>query len=1030
MHTNHSAYFQYSDSPNFKSVTLRGIHFHKYCLSVVRLIAKRIVNLSAEDTRKIFREANIYSFKKLKKSQATHMKRHGGHECTVELTTECLPTVFGENDKELEPMNISPNDCFRKEAICEAKGLDMLQRIHNQFNSENNHQAKKDQGLMRIALDVPETKASKRYFYVICEARHSRGHVCDLSRFIVDSLCSKDQSLYEVIRDRPRRQYLDVEWISNENEGNGKLIALLTLYKKFNRENDNPANYKISIISGCRQKDSKYKNSYHIVFENMFFRNKEEHASHMKHFRQWLVEHEKLTGDNMVSEISHIANHKKYTKAVFVFSYDHAVYTTNRLMRLLGQSKIQVDDAGNKRSTPFVKYVPGEPLPFEVVPEIYTISVFNAKEYCDVKTKEPLTMYNMWGLTRKHVADYDRHDKAYKQQSIRETFHDDPEKFGKKLFNVQEEIPVNFVRRKTWKDVNAKELRSHDYNDYLRFLTAVLATHSNITDDELIEWTEHSSESRAVILMLSAKNSIRPELMGCYKKLMCQYGLLDHSPIPSANKALEVFFKRDACNKYIRELKNESEYEEAPEFTVFSQEHILQHLSATYDDITLLSGCMGSGKTYCVIEHIVNKMSKGSLVTYIVPRVSLAIEIASKFKGRENINVFRGQIAFPSPTQINIEIVVINSVTKLSDRHSDLVIIDELNTTLGNFKMDNFNTAATCTRLYSKILDKRSNVIIMEAMYSLNAINFVRAINMEQGEGIEKPIPVEFRLKKIQAIGLNFDQINLRRTIIEVEYDMYDLEYRRNGFITNMMHEVIYCNNNIAIACGNKKTATKLKHILESENKTVMLCAFGRKYDLNKVGKYNVFIYTSCVTAGISIDIKNHFDSVFVMFPSLGADGEWKSPPIDHMMQMTGRVRNPITNKMYVCVEPRLGKVKDIKPFKWLTNNIPIDVHQGQEYTFRSLVHDMTALEYHTLVVLWLKEYAYPGSSVAQQHFVSSTNRLPDLANIKHKLALDQAKLRDKYQKQRYVTFASTLASRVLREKIGIGFNYYKESIQ
>ena len=323
---------------------------------------------------------------------------------------------------------------------------------------------------------------------------------------------------------------------------------------------------------------------------------------------------------------------------------------------------------------------------------------------------------------------------------------------------------------------------------------------------------------------------------------MCKHGLLEYLPFNSANKALDVFFQRDDSHKFIQELKNESEYKQAPEFTVVNQEELLERLSATGGDITFVNGAMGSGKTYCVIEHIVNKMPRGSLVTYIVPRVILANEITNKLKGREQINVARGHIAIPCPTKVNIETVVINSVTKLGDNHSDLVVIDELNTTLGNANMITFNTKAICTRLYSKILNKRSKVIIMNAMFSLNAINFVRSINMEQGEISMKASQGEFKQKKIQALGLNVDQIN-PKTIIEVEYDMYDQEYRKKGFITHMMHEVIGCNKNIVIACGIKKTATKLRDILESENKTVMLASSGQKYDISKVGEYNV-LYT------------------------------------------------------------------------------------------------------------------------------------------------------------------------------------------
>lgn len=165
----------------------------------------------------------------------------------------------------------------------------------------------------------------------------------------MEKIVKDNENLYEVVRDEKRRHYFDVEWMSDRSESNknNKLYIVLDLFDRFLKLWHYNVKSNLFVTKGSRNKkiinrdtgleEVKYKHSYHVIYETLLFKNKEEHASFMKAFKSWVSEQK--DGE----KIEEISDYKILSKRMYNFAYDGAVYTKNRLMRLPGQTKPEAD---------------------------------------------------------------------------------------------------------------------------------------------------------------------------------------------------------------------------------------------------------------------------------------------------------------------------------------------------------------------------------------------------------------------------------------------------------------------------------------------------------------------------------------------------------------------------------------------------------------------------------------------------------------------------------------------------------------
>lgn len=94
----------------------------------------------------------------------------------------------------------------------------------------------------------------------------------------------------------------------------------------------------------------------------------------------------------------------------------------------------------------------------------------------------------------------------------------------------------------------------------------------------------------------------------------------------------------------------------------------------------------------------------------------------------------------------------------------------------------------------------------------------------------------------------------------------------------------------IALAVPTKGWVRGMRELIPKEYNVLSITGVQKnERELEKMCNYDVLIYNSAISAGHSIDIKDHFDSVFLVVNSPTPNGRWVTARIDEMFQMAAR---------------------------------------------------------------------------------------------------------------------------------------------
>jgi hypothetical protein len=130
-----------------------------------------------------------------------------------------------------------------------------------------------------------------------------------------------------------------------------------------------------------------------------------------------------------------------------------------------------------------------------------------------------------------------------------------------------------------------------------------------------------------------------------------------------------------------------------------------------------------------------------------------------------------------------------------------------------------------------------------------------------------------------------------------------------------------------------------------------------------------LLVYTSTISAGHSITLEEHYDAVYAVVFRVTPEGKWLTPLVDEMIQMTARVRFPVTKRLCITTDT-LHYCRDFKTCAGLslgyaiTDNLPLGLFQSGGRVLAEGLACFTPREYMRFVVRWLQEIAYPGSLI------------------------------------------------------------------
>lgn len=184
-----------------------------------------------------------------------------------------------------------------------------------------------------------ENSGENQFFYScdVCEGNKKYGSISNDSDFfpLYEKIPDNKKNFYEVIRtERPRFEYYDIEFyrdnfeipftmLKPENFFNYFISVRNSVLRSFDIDPERyPAEWFISDSS--KMKDGKFKVSYHIVNRKMIFNNHQETLAWAEAFSKYIKKHP----NDKLGKIGKESNVP-----------DLSVYSSNRLMRMLGSSK-------------------------------------------------------------------------------------------------------------------------------------------------------------------------------------------------------------------------------------------------------------------------------------------------------------------------------------------------------------------------------------------------------------------------------------------------------------------------------------------------------------------------------------------------------------------------------------------------------------------------------------------------------------------------------------------------------------------
>lgn len=211
--------------------------------------------------------------------------------------------------------------------------------------------------------------------------------------------------------------------------------------------------------------------------------------------------------------------------------------------------------------------------------------------------------------------------------------------------------------------------------------------------------------------------------------------------------------------------------------------------------------------------------------------------------------------------------------------------------------------------------------------------------------------------------------------------------YYNKAFLLNMMHHVHVQGKKIAVAVPSVGWVYIIVKLFS--NKKVLAIDSKSTLNVNTIdfSKYDVVVYTSAISAGHSIDIRNHFYCVYGVISNVNKNGEWVTPPIGEMIQMIGRVRHPISDQIFLTLDTlSRGNTINKKYYCPFISNTPYSVMMYNKKMFTNNLSQLSYVEFEYLTNKWITEKAFPKSTVNKDFDLSLTNIIRTINNSKEQI--------------------------------------------
>jgi hypothetical protein len=647
---------------------------------------------------------------------------------------------------------------------------------------------------------------------------------------IINLLTTDNKSLCEILNKYPKKLYFDIDGKNDEYELTLKDVKK-TLKKYFNLKK------KDYTISGYL---SKEKNSFHIVCKKYVFNNEDE-----------VLKFKDILNNLIKIEKNKREQGGKYNKTIIYF--DPAVYSKNRLMKCIYQSKIGGNVAKPmhpKKDYDLKDFIIGSFIPDKIKSYVYT-GVMPEKLETLTKTiiKPVITekLYIPQEFTKKELND---------------------------AYNLLELTPIY---------INDKEDQPHQH----RWKVGLFCFFNGIKEDDFINWFMKTEPTKQRLKKVQKfwdefpKHEKFKITISSYKKYLSQW----YPELCEDNHFTAKFI-----NSF--DLKCETENIDRIE-----QTHFYKNKKALIFNIG-----MGGGKTTTTLQYLKNS---NDTFVWLAPRRTLVENTSHRMNEEFKLNHIshlkvgqnKGKL-----TQATKLLICNQSLHYLSDKQNfKTVIIDEIETVLLSWlgeKTHGENMESNFKR-FCHLLSNANKIILLDAFTTKRTINLLNNLGIKNDDMIiyqSKYTPE----KKIININQNINDIiekiaddvfNKRKCYIFYPFkgSSKDGHYSIQEFDVKIKKAVV--NKYKAIATTAEE---KLKY-MEDENLVSSVLYFSQSDatehldNVNEIWKYaDYIITTSSITVGVNYEGLD-YSNIYLLISGFTNESR-------DVIQSSMRIRKPQNN--------------------------------------------------------------------------------------------------------------------------------------
>ena len=308
---------------------------------------------------------------------------------------------------------------------------------------------------------------------------------------------------------------------------------------------------------------------------------------------------------------------------------------------------------------------------------------------------------------------------------------------------------------------------------------------------------------------------------------------------------------------------------------------------------------MGGGKT-AMLSELLNRMvlSDEQIVTVLAFRISFTGDIVSKLnKAVRGLNLKNYIKAKKGKLESPHNAVQAESAHRIvMNQTHDVVIIDETESFLQQVQGRTFRDSRHNQASYANIealIREAKQLIIMDANLSADTLDYIKRV----------------RGGKITLLNNTYQR---RKGINGKVATEPELLYKRIITDVNAGKSTVVCDNR-----GPKSCETLLRRVkkecpgLKDEEIKIYSSKHPSGKDFNDITQalkgIKLLIYTSSLVAGVSYEVKDHFDTLYAFLYNTG-------PSVDSSRQMMRRVRHFINPTYYVCLINQTHMCDNIGP--------------------------------------------------------------------------------------------------------------------